>query len=106
MIVSSMTNDIEGLKAELKKILVNLKRKNIDEKAFLREKKVLKGDFIRALNGLENFNIAFMSTLPYGLTLFDVPELIESITVDDLMDIAKAIKANKMTTYVINPKKA
>ncbi len=106
LIVSSMTNDIEGLKAELKKILVNLKRKNIDEKAFLREKKVLKGDFIRALNGLENFNIAFMSTLPYGLTLFDVPELIESITVDDLMDIAKAIKANKMTTYVINPKKA
>lgn len=106
IIATSMTNDVETLKNELKKILVNIKRKQIDEVAFNREKKVLKGDFIRALNGLENFNISFMSTLPYGITLFDVPEIIESITTEDLMEIAKDIKANKMTTFVVKPQKA
>lgn len=103
---SSMTNDPERLKEELKKILVNLKRKKIDEEAFLREKKVLKGGFIKALNGLENFNISFMSTLPYGLTLFDIPDLIESIEISDLEEMAKNILANKMSTYLVNPQKA
>lgn len=106
VIITSMTNDVEGLKEELRKILVNLKRKTIDEDAFNREKKVLKGDFIRALNGLENFNISFMSMLPYGITLFEVPEIIESITINDLMEVANDLKANKMTTFVVNPKKA
>lgn len=105
-IVTSMTNDVNKLSAELKKILVNIKRKTIDEESFNREKKVLKGDFIRELNNLESFNISFMSTLPYGITLFDVPDLIESITITDLLEIAKAIVPNKMTTFVINPQKA
>lgn len=106
LLVASMTEKPALLEQEIKRILVNLKRKTIDEAAFAREKKVMQGGFIRALNSLENFNISFMSTLPCGITLFDIPQLIESLTIADLSALASDIKAKNMTTFLINPEKA
>ena len=100
-----MTPAVDLFISHIKRGLTGLKRRAFDEAKFNRQKKVMQGSFIRSLNNLESYNIQFMSHLPYGISLFDVPAIIDSITLDDLIEMAYQIKPSKMTTLIINPKK-
>ncbi len=104
--ISSFALNPELFKEKIAKVLVGLKRKKIDEDVFKRLKKQMLGEFIRSLNSLEQINISFMSSLPYGMSLFDVPKLIDSITIADLEFLAKQIVRPKITTLTILPKKS
>ncbi len=104
--ISSMTPDPEVYINEIKRLLVNIKRKTINEATFNRLKKKLQGQFIGRLNNLENINLSFMSSLPYNVNLFEVPALIDSIEIKDLEELAKQIKRTAMTTFTILPKKS
>lgn len=105
LIFHGMTPDETAFINEITKSLVGLKRRTLDEVAFLRQKKVMQGAFIQSLNSLENYNITFMSLLPYGLSLFDIPNMIQSITLDEVYEQIKAIKRTFITTFKILPKK-
>ncbi len=103
--VSSYTNDpVEFLK-EIKRILINLKRKNIEQESFLTEQRKLYGSFIRTLNSIEGITVSYMNVIPYDLHLYEVLDIINEITLDDLIEVAKEIKSFNMTTHTLLPKK-
>lgn len=103
--VSSETTQPDTFKKVVTEMLVNLKRKKIDEVKLTRQKKTMLGSFIGSLNSLESFNLGFQNYIPYGISIFDVPEIIESITAEELKNITKQIKHSQISTYIINPKK-
>ncbi|MDD2575424.1 MAG: pitrilysin family protein [Acholeplasmataceae bacterium] len=103
--VSSETTQPDKFKKVVMDMLVNSKRKKIDEVKLARQKKTMLGNFISSLNSLESFNLGFQNYVPYGISIFDVPEIIESITTEDVKNIAKQIKRSHISTYTIEPKK-
>lgn len=103
--VSSYTNDPEKFIDIIKKTLINLKRRKIDEEKFLIEKRKLYGTFIKTLNSIEGITVSYMNVLPYGIHLYDVLDVLNDITLDDLKEIAKEIKSNIITTHTLLPKK-
>lgn len=106
ILFNAMTPNSEQLEAELTKMIVNLKRKTIDEDMLNRNKKAFLGDFIGQFNSVENINLNFMSNILYEIDLFDLPKLIDSITTNDLQEVAKEIKKEYLTTVTIIPKKS
>lgn len=94
----------EELEEELIKMLVNLKRKTINKEELERNKKSILGNFIRQFNSIEEINLNFMSNIMYDIDLFELPELIESITAEELKEAAKQIKKEYITTVTIVPK--
>ncbi len=106
LLITSETSNPEELKEVLTNMLINVKRKKVNEEELERHKKATLGDFISSLNSLESLNLGFQSYLSYGVSMFDMPNIIESITSKDILDIAKQIKKAQITTYTIMPKKA
>ncbi|NLN50792.1 MAG: insulinase family protein [Acholeplasmataceae bacterium] len=105
IIISSMTANPEAFKTEISKLLVNLKRRKISETEFEIYKKSYYGSFIRSLNSLENISFGLINTIPYGINLFEIPELIQTIEIADLVEQAKEIKRDRIATFTIMPKK-
>lgn len=104
LITSSTPSPYEFID-EVKKILVNIKRNKISEEALSRQKKIAQGDFISSLNQVEAINNNFVRYQLDGIDLFDIQSIIDSITVDDLIELAKEIKKPLITSLIINPKK-
>ncbi|HFI0301733.1 TPA: M16 family metallopeptidase [Streptococcus suis] len=63
------------------------------------------GDFIRSLNSLEFTASHFIEYLFNDETIFDLPEIIQSITLEDVMEVGRQFIYNcDMTDYTIFPK--
>lgn len=105
VVLYGMTNKDEEFIKEIRKNLVGLKRRTIDLDAFERQKKVMQGDFIKSLNSLENYNITFTAHILEGINMFDVPNIIANITLEDVKAVIKDIKESHITTLKIYPKK-
>lgn len=103
--INVMTDRTDEFVDEVTKMLVNLKRKNINDEVFLRMKRGFQGLFIKNLNTIENINLSFLEAIDHNFSLFDVPELIESITKEDVLKLAKQIKKDVITTYIVYPEK-
>ncbi|MGI6359979.1 MAG: EF-P 5-aminopentanol modification-associated protein YfmH [Acholeplasmatales bacterium] len=105
ILMSCMTNKDEEFINEITKSLVGLKRRNINIEAFERQKKVMQGNFIKSLNSLENYNVTFTAHVLEGINMFDIPNIIASITLEDVKAVIKEIKTSNVTTLKIYPKK-
>lgn len=99
------TNDVETLSDILTKNLVNLKRKKHDVEAFTRYKRSMLGSFVMSLNSLESISMGFTRYLSYGVMIYDIPEIIESITIEDINRVAKQINSKRISRFVIKPQK-
>jgi predicted Zn-dependent peptidase len=104
-ILYAMTAKTEEFISEVTKSLVGLKRRTINTDTFERQKKVMQGAFIKSLNSLENYNITFTAHILEGINMFDVPNIIASITLDDVKAVIKDIKPSNITILKILPKK-
>lgn len=63
------------------------------------------GDFIRSLNSLEFTASHFIEHLFNDETIFDLPEIIQSITLEDVMEVGRQFIYNcDMTDYTIFPR--
>lgn len=100
------TSDPIALKGKLTKMILALKRKNHDVTLFERQKKSTLGSFIMSLNSLESISMGFTNYLANGISMFGVPEIIESITIDDIQEIAKDIQPKRISSFVVMPAKA
>lgn len=105
MQVSSYTNDPEEFLKVIKRTLIGLKRRNIDEELFEVEKRSLYGLYIRSLNSVGGINRSYINSLAFDVDLFDVPELINEITINDLEELAKEIKSEYITSHILRGKK-
>ncbi|MDO9628365.1 MAG: pitrilysin family protein [Acholeplasmataceae bacterium] len=89
---------------KLKQILVNLftKEANIymNEASFERYKKVYLGQFVYALNNLENKAYLYGKYYHMGSSLFDVVEILKLITYQDVLDTLQSIKASSISTLI------
>lgn len=100
------TSDPKLLEQRLTRMILALKRKKHDPVVFERQKKSTLGSFIMSLNSLESISMGFTSYLANGISMFEVPEIIESITLDDIQAIAKDINPKRISSFVVMPAKS
>lgn len=100
------TIDPMALKNKLVPMILSLKRKNHDVASFERQKKSTLGSFFMSLNSLESISMGFTNYLANGISMFEVPEIIESITLEDIQAIANDIQPKRITSFVVMPTKA
>jgi predicted Zn-dependent peptidase len=100
------TVDPSLLKTRLTKMILALKRQKHDPVVFERHKKSTLGSFVMSLNSLESISMGFTNYLANGVTMFEVPEIIESIDLNDIQAIAKDIQPKRISSFVVMPVKA
>lgn len=100
------TVDPTLLKNRLTKMILALKRQKHDPVVFERQKKSTLGSFIMSLNSLESISMGFTNYLANGVSMFEVPEIIESVTIDDIQAIAKDISPKRISSFVVMPAKS
>lgn len=105
LIVTSDTTTPELLTERLTSMLMSLKRKKLDNEAFLRIKRGMFGQFVMSLNSLESISMSFTKYQSFDISVFDIPNLIDSITLDDLSHVRKDFNRKHITTLYIMPSK-
>ncbi|MDY0209885.1 MAG: pitrilysin family protein [Acholeplasma sp.] len=106
IVFTSDTSNPKLLEERLSNMLLSLKRKKLNEQAFLRLKKTMMGQFIMSLNSLESISMSFSKYNGFGISIFDVPSLIEAITLDDLVVLSKQFNKKYLSSIYILPSKA
>ncbi len=105
-LIGSETYKPKELDIELKKILLNLKDEKLKEEDFLRTRKQIVGGFIHALNSIEYIANQFTKYYYLGASLFDILEIADSITMEDIENTKNAFTNKKAySTFTVYPKK-
>lgn len=103
---STDTKFPEEFSKVVKEILLNYaSSKEISEKNLIRLKKRMLGKYFQSLNSLEYIANQFTQSLFGELTLFDLPEIIDSIQVEDCLKAGDyLLKKEGISTFYIYPK--
>ncbi|MGQ7409250.1 EF-P 5-aminopentanol modification-associated protein YfmH [Streptococcus suis] len=106
VIFSADTKEPISLSASLRKAVSRFaKDPDVSEEHLALLKKEMYGDFIRSLNSLEFTASHFVANSLEGASIFDLPQLIESIGLQDVLEVGQAFIENcDMTDYMIFPK--
>jgi predicted Zn-dependent peptidase len=105
-LVGSETYKPKELEVKLKEILLNLDDEILKEEDFLRIKKQIVGGFIHALNSIEYIANQFTKYYYLGASLFDILEIADKITLQDIENTKKAFEnENSYSTFTVYPKK-
>ena len=105
-LVGSETYKPKELENRLKDILLNLDKEFFKEEDFLRIKKQIVGGFIHALNSIEYIANQFTKYYYLGASLFDILEVADSITLQDIEETKNAFKNEESySTFTVYPKK-
>lgn len=105
-LIGSETYKPKELDTELKNILLNLQDDKVKEEDFLRTKKQIVGGFIHALNSIEYIANQFTKYYYLGASLFDILEIADSITLNDIENTKSAFSNKKAySTFTVYPKK-
>ena len=88
----------------LKKELINLKNYEIDEKSFENLKKGLLGSFIKAFDNVEFVANDYVDYLFKNSNIFNIKEIMDSITISDLKQFCEYINDDSISYYVLKPK--
>lgn len=92
------TSKPDELAARIKEILLDFKNSNVDSEDLNRILKKKIGSFLRALNSPEFIANQFTRYQFNDMNLFNVIEVLESLTVDELMNVAKDFFDEKQFT--------
>ena len=90
---------------KMKELIKEIHEKAIDEKDFLRIKKLYQSRGIRRFNSLEYTANSMVEAIFDQLTLFDSLEVIDNLTLDDVTDARKYFLEERIATFTIFPKK-
>ena len=83
--------------------LQKIRQTGVSQEDFSRAKKVVLGDIIRLFNSVEQISNNFINALFRGASLFDAPELLSGITLEDCNEAAKQLfREEKMVLSVIS----
>ncbi|CKE39610.1 protease [Streptococcus pneumoniae] len=104
--VGGDTKQPDELEERLKGILLNTNYDQLDEAALERVKKKKIGGFLRSLNSPEYIANQFTRYAFNESSLFDALTVLESLTVQDLQEVAKLLLSEeKMSVCQVLPKK-
>ena len=105
-LVGSETYSPEELNLTLREIFLNLDSFEIRKTEFDRTKRQIIGGFIQALNSLEYIANQFTKYYYIGSSLFDILNVADKITIDDVNEAKKLlINENSYTFVTVYPKK-
>ncbi|MCK5762158.1 MAG: insulinase family protein, partial [Candidatus Izimaplasma sp.] len=105
-LVGSETYSPEELNSTLREIFLNLDSFEIRKTEFDRTKRQIIGGFIQALNSLEYIANQFTKYYYIGSSLFDILNVADKITIDDVNEAKKLlINENSYTFVTVYPKK-
>lgn len=95
-----------ALSKHLRKALTKFERdEDLSESHLELVKKESYGDFIHSLNSLEYTASHFMQYLSETETIFDLPEILQKITLEDVINAGRTFISNcDMTDFIIFPK--
>ncbi len=83
--------------------LQKIRQTGVSQEDFSRAKKVVLGDIIRLFNSVEQVSNQFINALFRGASLFDAPDLLSAITLEDCNKAAnKLFQEEKMVLSVIS----
>ncbi|MFA7376711.1 MAG: hypothetical protein WCZ13_04315, partial [Acholeplasmataceae bacterium] len=68
-------------------------------------KRSMLGSFVMSLNSLESISMGFTRYLANDVIIYDIPEIIENISLEDIDRVAKQINSKRISRYVIKPQK-
>jgi predicted Zn-dependent peptidase len=92
---------------EMKQLLITLSPDQLEVTHFIRSKKQVIGQFIRALNSLEYIANQFTKYHFQGASLFDVLQVADTITFDDIKELIPLLSdSTHMTSFVMYSKKS
>jgi len=105
-LVGSETYLPKELDTTLREIFLNLNSFIIKETDFKRTKRQIIGGFIQALNSLEYIANQFTKYYYLGASLFNILDVADSITIDDIKDATKYfLNEEAYSTVTVFPKK-
>lgn len=102
---------IEGESSDPKKVyelmlneIKRLQNDGLNEKDFNRIKKVVWGEYIKTLNDVENYGVAFMQMLFQGIDYFDYYDVYKTVTFEDIVNrFNQHFTAENAALSVVNP---
>lgn len=105
VVIGGDTPDPDRLQEELEKILGGVNDGGLDGDDFKRQKRKFTGSFVRAFNSLEYIASNYTSYRFYGLDLFEVVDVVDSIRREDVEECLQAIiNPERRSMVVIRPK--
>lgn len=103
-VIGGETPDAGALEAEVLKILKQARKQGIDADVLERKRRKYLGQFLRAFNEPEGTAYAYIGALGQGSELFDVPAMIDRITVKQVNErINQLLTPNNYTASVLLP---
>lgn len=104
-LIGSDTNVPKELEKELKELFKGIKEHSFNEERFLISKKQIIGGFIHALNSIEFIANQFTKYYYYNQSLFDVLDILHSITLKDIInELDFFTNEEAYSTFTIFPK--
>ncbi len=101
------SENVEEVEKEIFATIESAKENGIDKEDFERAKKVLCGNFIEILDGVEGFGNEYMMAYHKGINLFDYVSICESLTLEDAYGrIEELFDEKQCSTSVVRPKTA
>lgn len=100
------TKEPIGLAGQIRRVLKNFEEdRDLSEEHLSLLKKEMMGDFLRSLNSVGFLAQQFIENLTVNRNYFDLPQLLEEISLEDVINIAKDFLENcDMTDFIIFPK--
>lgn len=103
-LIGGETDEPENLDAEIRKIITELKRSKIAEEEIERMKRRALGNYLAAFNSLEYIANSFISHLFNGTSFIAIPEILESVTDDDLYQyLEQGLNLDRAAVSLIKP---
>ena len=99
------TENPESFISKIREIINIIKINDIDEKDFVRTKKLYLSRTIRRFNSLEYIANYMIESDLDQLTIFDAIDILESIKCEDIKNQRKYFNINSVATFTIFPKK-
>jgi predicted Zn-dependent peptidase len=104
-VAKTETEQVDAFIAYVKEKLLNLKHMKLAQEDFIRHKKVVIGDFVRRLNSVEFIANTYIDYYMRDFDLLKVLGILESLTLQDVLDTRVLFEEAAMSTFVIKPKK-
>lgn len=104
LILGGSATDPRKTAKALEEGLQNIGQTGLSQQDFSRAKKIVLGDIIRLFNSVEQISNNFINALFRGASLFDAPEILSSITLEDCNEAAKELfRKEKMVLSIVSP---
>jgi len=84
---------------------LNGRRDELQEANFTRIKKGIIGSFIKSMDDVETITHGILDALTLNCDYFNSLDILESITMEDILLVYDVIKNSPHTKVIINPKK-